>query len=133
MVNCVTRIGAAEPRLVGRNTDVAGFLEPLCPWLEAEHKLRLAYVIGTGAAAAAVCCALDRAGFTIVSLGRDRGKALALRQRLDLFDDDLADELSSYSGGDAADWGDRTDSWTSSSTPRRRGWPASRHCPSISR
>ena len=106
-VNCVTRVGAAEPRLVGSNTDVAGFLEPLGPWLEAEHELRLAYVIGTGAAAAAISCALDRAGFTIVSIGRDCGKALALRRRLGLLDDDLVDELWRYSGEREVDWGDR--------------------------
>src|SRR4051812_36251589 len=32
-VNCITCERAAKPALIGRNTDVPGFLEPLQPWL----------------------------------------------------------------------------------------------------
>jgi shikimate dehydrogenase len=94
-VNCVTRRGRV-PVLAGHNSDVAGFLAPLLPWLGKEHKMRLARVVGTGGAAAAVSVALDREGFTILSIGRDWRKALALRRRLQLFDDHLALDLARY-------------------------------------
>ena len=104
-VNCIVRDRSG--RLIGHNTDWRGFLEPLRPWLELERPHRMARVIGTGGAALAVCYALDRSGFTIVNVARDRGKALALRKRLDLFDDDLVTDLS---GLDAdIEWGERAD------------------------
>jgi shikimate dehydrogenase len=111
-VNCVTRAmraGAREPRLVGHNTDVAGFIAPLRPRLEKVHKMRLAYVLGTGGAAAAVSVALSREGFVIVSIGRDLAKAVALRHRLHLFDDHLIGDLASCALPGQRDWGDRTD------------------------
>jgi shikimate dehydrogenase len=107
--NCITRVGRAEPRLAGDNTDWLAFLEPLRPWLEVEHKMRLAHVIGSGGAAMAISYALDRAGFTIVSVGRDWRKALALRTHLSLFDDDLAVELGGFAGPGEVDWGPRED------------------------
>lgn len=107
-VNCITRLGAKDSRLIGHNTDWSGFLEPLQPWLEREHVLRLAYVIGTGGAAAAVSYALNRAAFTIVSVGRNEDKVDALRKRLDLFDDDLVVDLAAMRGDGEGNWGDRT-------------------------
>jgi shikimate dehydrogenase len=94
-VNCITR-KSLRGDLAGHNTDVAGFIAPLLPWLGETHEMRLAYVVGTGGAAAAASAALDRQGFVIVSIGRDRSKSLALRRRLQLFDDDLAVDLPSY-------------------------------------
>ena len=50
------RIGAVNTvlpengALVGYNTDVAGFLEPLAPLLAREHLFRMARVIGAGGA-----------------------------------------------------------------------------------
>jgi len=61
--------------MVGHNTDVSGFLEPLRPWLEQEHLFRMARVLGTGGAARAVVAALADKGFTIVLAGRDVAKA----------------------------------------------------------
>jgi len=97
--NCITRHGSAELRLVADNTDWLGFMEPIQFWAEQEVTYKFAYVIGAGGAAAAVSYALSRAGFTVVSIARDAKKALALRQRLDLFDDDLVADLK--------DWGKR--------------------------
>jgi shikimate dehydrogenase len=107
-VNCITRQGRV-PILVGHNTDVAGFLAPLLPWLGKEHEMRLAHVVGTGGAAAAASAALHREGFTILSIGRDRRKALELRQRLQLFDDHLALDLAPYAHRGETYWGDRVD------------------------
>jgi shikimate dehydrogenase len=107
-VNCVTREGRVDPLLIGDNTDWIGFLEPLRPWLNEEHEFRLAYVLGTGGAAAAVSYALDKSGFTIVTVGRDHGKELALRHRLRLFDDDLCDDLHRMGELAPMEWGDRT-------------------------
>lgn len=107
-VNCITRRGASESRLVGHNSDWAGFLEPLRPFLASRQAYRMAQVIGSGGAAAAISYALDREGFTIVSINRNADKALQLRHRLELFDDDLIDDLGSLQAPVTADWGDRT-------------------------
>ena len=46
-----TVIKAQDGRLVGRNTDVAGFLEPLAERLAGQHYFRMARILGTGGAA----------------------------------------------------------------------------------
>lgn len=74
-VNTVVRDGGT---LVGSNTDVGGFLEPLRAELAQRHYFRMARVIGTGGAARAIAAALLREGFVIVLAGRDPGKARAL-------------------------------------------------------
>ena len=79
-VNTVHR--AQDGRLVGRNTDVAGFLEPLEPLLEKRHLFRMARVLGTGGAARAIVAGLAHAGFTIVLAGRDPAKARAILDEL---------------------------------------------------
>lgn len=79
-VNTVTR--AEDGALVGRNTDIAGFLEPLGALLAERHLFRMARVIGTGGAARAVVAALAREGFTIVLAGRDPAKARAVLAEL---------------------------------------------------
>ena len=83
------RIGAVntivpdgEGRLVGHNTDAAGFLEPLRPWLARQHLFRMARILGTGGAARAIVTALSGEGFTLVLAGRDSGKARALLDEL---------------------------------------------------
>jgi shikimate dehydrogenase len=83
-VNCVTRTGAEPPRLLGHNTDIAGFLEPLKPWLDRNFGFRQATVIGTGGAAAAISLALSKSGFLIESVGRDLKKAADFRRRVGL-------------------------------------------------
>lgn len=43
-----TVVKAADGALVGRNTDVGGFLEPLRPVLAKQHYFRMARILGTG-------------------------------------------------------------------------------------
>ncbi len=95
--NCIIRQDANSPQLIADNTDWSGFLEPLHPWARSGPTSKFAYVIGNGGAALAISYALDRTGFTVISIARDTNKALALRQRLELFDDDLVIPLSSLS------------------------------------
>ena len=79
-VNTVHR--ANDGKLVGRNTDVAGFLEPLQEELRNQHYFRMARVLGTGGAARAIVAGLAAEGFTLVLAGRDTDKAAALLQEL---------------------------------------------------
>ena len=70
-------------RLLGGNTDVAGFLEPLREELARPHLFRMARVLGTGGAARAIVGGLAENGFTIVLAGRDPAKARALLDAID--------------------------------------------------
>jgi shikimate dehydrogenase len=79
-VNTVVREGEA---LLGYNTDVEGFLEPLTDLLAERHLFRMARVLGTGGAARAIIAGLAGHGFTLVVAGRDPAKARALLDRLD--------------------------------------------------
>lgn len=72
-VNTVVREGE---RLIGYNTDAAGFIEPLLPQLGDEPD-RFAYLIGTGGAARAIAEALYEADFLTFSLSRNPAKAKA--------------------------------------------------------
>lgn len=80
-VNTIVREEGA--RLVGYNTDAAGFLEPLRPMLERDHLFRMARVLGTGGAARAIIAALSDAHVVIVLAGRDPQKARALLEEID--------------------------------------------------
>ena len=80
-VNTVVR--AKDGKLVGRNTDVAGFLEPLAGQLSGPHYFRMARVLGTGGAARAIVAGLAKEGFTIVLAGRNPEKAAQLLAELD--------------------------------------------------
>jgi shikimate dehydrogenase len=80
-VNTIVR--EADGSLTGYNTDVAGFLEPLRPWLEQRHLFRMARVLGTGGAARAIVAALVDANVVLVLAGRDRAKARTLLDELD--------------------------------------------------
>lgn len=80
-VNTIVR--EADDSLTGYNTDVAGFLEPLRPWLEERHLFRMARVLGTGGAARAIVAALAEENVVIVLAGRDPAKARALLDELD--------------------------------------------------
>ena len=79
-VNTVVREGT---KLVGYNTDAAGFLEPLRHELAGDHLFRMARVLGTGGAARAIVTALAGEGMVIVLAGRDPAKARALLDELD--------------------------------------------------
>ena len=68
--------------LVGTNTDVEGFLEPLSDVLASQHLYRMARIIGTGGAARAIIYVLARHGFTLVVAGRNMTKARALLDEL---------------------------------------------------
>lgn len=80
-VNTVMK--AADGKLVGRNTDVAGFMEPLAERLRKQHYFRMARIIGTGGAARAIVAGLAKEGFTLVLAGRNPEKARALLNELD--------------------------------------------------
>ncbi len=82
-VGAVNTIVPEHGALVGYNTDVPGFLEPLGPLLDQTHLFRMARVLGTGGAARAVVTALAGTGAVIVLAGRDPGKARALLDELD--------------------------------------------------
>ncbi|WP_454885816.1 shikimate dehydrogenase family protein [Sphingomonas oryzagri] len=79
-VNTIVR--EADGSLVGHNTDAAGFLEPIRPFLRRQHLFRMARVLGTGGAARAIVSALAGEGFVLVLAGRDTGKAGALLAEL---------------------------------------------------
>ncbi|MDG6079426.1 shikimate dehydrogenase [Erythrobacter litoralis] len=82
-VGAVNTIYPAFNRLLaGRNTDVAGFLEPLHRELDRSHYFRMARVLGTGGAARAIVSGLAAEGFTIVLAGRDANKARAILAEL---------------------------------------------------
>ena len=79
-VNTITRNAAGE--LVGWNTDISGFLEPLKAKLKENHFFRMARILGTGGAARAIVKGLSDEGFTLVLAGRNTGKARSLLDEL---------------------------------------------------
>ncbi|MHA6332377.1 shikimate dehydrogenase family protein [Qipengyuania sp. CAU 1752] len=79
-VNTVVR--ESDGALVGYNTDVDGFLEPLRADLAGEHLFRMARICGTGGAARAIVTGLAREGFALVLAGRDPAKAARLLAEL---------------------------------------------------
>ena len=82
-VNAVnTLVRDDDGLLVGHNTDLAGFLEPLQAELAKEHYFRMARVLGTGGAARAIVSGLVGHGFTIVLAGRNPEKARELLDEL---------------------------------------------------
>ena len=93
-VNTVLR--EADGSLTGYNTDVAGFLEPLQPWLERRHLFRMARVLGTGGAARAIVAALSDQGCVVVLAGRNPAKAQALLDELAKGGDHHAVDLAHF-------------------------------------
>ena len=83
-----TQIGAINTlvregdQLIGYNTDVVGFLEPLRGELSQEHYFRMARVLGTGGAARAIVAGLAGQGFTIVLAGRNPDKARSILEEV---------------------------------------------------
>jgi len=82
-IGAVNTVVPEQGRLIGYNTDAAGFLEPLGPELAQQHYFRMARVIGTGGAARAIITALADKGVTLVVAGRNTDKAQALLDELD--------------------------------------------------
>jgi shikimate dehydrogenase len=95
-VNTVTRTGGAASRLIGHNTDVAGFLEPLGEWPEPDKIYRTATVIGTGGAAAAVCWGLKKRGFLLINLARTLKNGLLFQKLHGGDDPDFVQALAAY-------------------------------------
>lgn len=93
-VNTVVR--AATGSLTGHNTDVAGFLEPLRPYLRSLHLFRMARVLGTGGAARAIVAALARERLVIVLAGRDPAKAQAILDELGMGGEHHAADLAHF-------------------------------------
>lgn len=81
-VGAVNTIVPEWDGLVGYNTDVPGFLEPLLPWLEPVRRLDHALVIGSGGAARAIILALASAGLPLTIAARDLAKARILIESL---------------------------------------------------
>lgn len=92
-VNTVVREGIA---LVGYNTDIGGFLEPLAGILRERHLFRMARVLGAGGAARAIVAGLAEHGFTVVLAGRDPAKARALLDELDSRGEHRAVDLAHF-------------------------------------
>lgn len=82
-VGAVNTIIPEAGRLVGYNTDVPGFLEPLRPWLDQTHYFRMARILGTGGAARAIIKGLADEKLVLVLAGRNPAKARALLDELD--------------------------------------------------
>ena len=80
-VNTVTR--RHNGALIGTNTDVEGFLEPLRERLAERHYFRMARILGTGGAARAIAAGLAEHGFTLVIAGRSLKKARKLIEEID--------------------------------------------------
>ncbi len=99
-VNTVAcRRRADKVALLGSNTDMAGFLEPLQGELANSHLFRMARVMGTGGAARAVVAALAEHGFTIVLAGRNPDKAAALLAEIDPEGEHHAIDLAHFAQG----------------------------------
>jgi len=82
-VGAVNTIIPEDGSLVGFNTDVAGFLEPLRSDLAQPHLFRMARILGTGGAARAIIVGLAGENVTMVVAGRNPEKAQALLDELD--------------------------------------------------
>jgi shikimate dehydrogenase len=93
-VNAIVRSGRSQPALVGHNTDAAGFLAPLRNWVEVDRDYKMATLIGTGGAAAAVAWALTRNGFLLTVRSRDVESAKAFLRGLGEEDMDFAQPLA---------------------------------------
>lgn len=91
-----TVVSESDGAFAGYNTDAAGFLEPLTPWLDRQHLFRMARVLGTGGAARAIVAALSDRGFVVVLAGRDPAKAQALLDELATGNDHHAVDIAHF-------------------------------------
>jgi shikimate dehydrogenase len=101
-VGAVNTIIPEHGLLVGYNTDVPGFLEPLRTVLGYTHYFRMARVIGTGGAARAIVKGLADEKLVIVLAGRNPEKARALLDELDPAGEHHAIDLAHFA--DATDF-----------------------------
>ena len=94
----VRRERSGKVALIGSNTDVAGFMEPLQRDLQGTHLFRMARVLGTGGAARAIVAGLADAGFTVVLAGRSPDKARAILEQIDPEGEHHVAELAHFAG-----------------------------------
>lgn len=90
-IGAVNTIVPEDGALVGYNTDVPGFLEPL-----AGRRFERALVLGNGGAARAIVAALHEHGAALVLAGRDPARAQALLDELVPSDAHLAASLARF-------------------------------------
>jgi shikimate dehydrogenase len=93
-VNTVVR--EATGSLIGTNTDVGGFLEPLRTHLRPQHLFRMARVLGTGGAARAIVAGLARENLVLVLAGRDPAKARKILDELGMSGEHHAIDLAHF-------------------------------------
>jgi len=82
-IGAINTVVPRDGRLIGYNTDYAGFLAPLQPLLRQQHLFRMARIFGAGGAARAIALALHDQGFTIVFGARNLDQARELRAAFD--------------------------------------------------
>jgi len=105
-IGAVNTVVPRDGKLIGYNTDYAGFLEPLRPVLKQQHLFRMARIFGAGGAAKAVALALHDQGFTVVVGARNREQARALREGF-APDDSLIASLDHFAEPIDFPWDDR--------------------------
>jgi shikimate dehydrogenase len=103
-VNTIVR--APDGALAGYNSDGAGFLEPLRPWLADRHLLRMARIIGSGGAARAIAHAFRGEGFTVAMIARDEEKTRVILDEIGEKNFGMTASLQSWSVPIEFDWGD---------------------------
>lgn len=123
-VNTVT-LTARYRRLAGHNSDGPAFLDLLSGWPGLDRLYRLASVIGTGGAAAAVTWALLQHGIFTLVYSRDYARAESLLRRLGEKDMDFAQLLGGLAadGPETADFPDSSDLLINASPLGMRGFP----------
>jgi shikimate dehydrogenase len=105
-IGAVNAVVPRDGKLIGYNTDYAGFLEPLRPLLRKTHLFRMARIFGAGGAARAVALALHDQGFTIVLGARNLDQARTLRESF-APDDSLMAHLDHFAEPIDFPWDDR--------------------------
>lgn len=105
-IGAVNTVVPRDGRLIGYNTDYAGFLEPLRPLLKQHHLFRMARIFGAGGAAKAIALALHDQGFTIVVGARNLDQARSLRENFEP-DDTLMAHLDHFAEPIDFPWDDR--------------------------
>ena len=87
-VGAVNTVVVKDGALVGYNTDVAGFIEPLNTLMQRPGRGKWLDLIGTGGAARAVAAAWHQNDSGLTIYARDRAKAAALGVEVGLSDDE---------------------------------------------
>ncbi len=106
-VGAVNTIIPEGDQLVGYNTDVPGFLEPLRTELDQTHYFRMARVLGTGGAARAIIKGLADEKIVVVLAGRNPEKARALLDELDPAGEHHAVDIAHFADPTEFDFDDR--------------------------